>query len=45
LLGNLLIKYDFQPLTERPATIEIGEMIMLSDKATVKLRKRQPVDV
>lgn len=41
LLGLLLIKYDFEPLQERPKMLEIGEAILPSEKTTVKIRRRE----
>lgn len=41
IIGLLLIRYDFEPLQERPKPTEIGEVIIPPEKATVKIRRRE----
>ena len=41
LLGLLIMNYDIQPLTERPKSLEIGEVVIPSEKTTVKIKRRQ----
>lgn len=41
LLGYLLVNYDFEPLTERPKCLEIGEAVIPEEETKVKIRRRQ----
>lgn len=41
MLGHLLINYDFEPLTEKPKFVEIGDATVPSDKAIIKMRRRR----
>lgn len=41
MLGYLLLNYDFEPLEEKPKMIQIGEVIIPSEKTTVKMRRRR----
>lgn len=41
MLGYMLVHYDFEPLATRPELTEIGETSIVSNKMTIKLRRRQ----
>lgn len=40
MLGHLFERYDFEPMKEKPKTVQIGDMEFPSEEAVVKMRLR-----
>ena len=45
MLGYLLTQYDFEPLSERPKRLEIGEAQIEKEETKIKMRLRKDRDV
>ncbi|KAF2169519.1 hypothetical protein M409DRAFT_64636 [Zasmidium cellare ATCC 36951] len=41
MLGHLFLKYDFEPLKEKPKPVRIGDMEFPSEEVVVRMRRRE----
>lgn len=41
MLGHLFLKFDFEPLREKPKPVQIGDMEFPSEEAVVRMRRRR----